>query len=184
MEDQRKVENKEGLQIVEYAYRNYREELFLSAYKLLRNIESADDIVQHTFLDIIYKFPSLNFESRHELKKYLHLMVKSKSLNLINRKRKEIELMKVFAYEQVNARESSFSNKLERDEMEKLLHYHISKLNSITQEVIYYRYFNDLSIKDISRKLGLGEINTRVILHRGRAKLRDSLSNDSEFEDK
>ncbi len=56
-------------------------------------------------------------------------------------------------------------------EEEVKLYQAIAKLAEDDQYLIYYRYFEELSIKEISEKLGQSETNTGTRLHRIRKKL-------------
>jgi RNA polymerase sigma-70 factor (ECF subfamily) len=65
-----------------------------------------------------------------------------------------------------------------RDEKELELYNVISKLNEKDQYLLYYKYFDELSNKEISERMSLSEQNVATKLHRIRKKM-EKLLNDN-----
>lgn len=78
------------------------------------------------------------------------------------------------------AADSGSDDKAEHDERELTLYSVIAGLDEKDQYLLYYRYFEGMSVKAVARKVGLSDANVATRLHRIRAQLKGTLKDEGE----
>ena len=71
----------------QYLYETYKGLVFWIAYSYLKNKEEAEDILQDTFISFFNSYDNEKFKTENDIKNYLAMSSKNKSLNLINQRR-------------------------------------------------------------------------------------------------
>src|SRR5258708_20963566 len=125
---------------------------------MCRDAERAKDVLQEAFLRA-WRFPKTPGEP-DDFRPWLYRIM----LNLIRdhyrrqRRAREVQSLGVTSY---NAAEEA-----ERRYEKSTLAQALQKLSRSDQEVIYLRFFDDASSKQLARILGAPEVAVRVRLHR------------------
>lgn len=141
----------------------YKDSIFKVAFNILKNVQDAEDVTQ----DVIIKYHQSNkdFTSEEHIKSWLIRLTINKSKNIISSfiKRRVFPIedyMEVFRIEKSENRD---------------LFKEVMKLNYKYRIVIHLYYYEDYSIKEISKILKISENNTKVRLNRARNILKKNL---------
>lgn len=132
------------------------------ALKYLKNNEDAEDVTQNAFI-IVFKYLK-NFRSESNFSTWLYKIIYHECLKELKLKKQTIEYFPEFT------KLEPLSEIIEKEiNIEELLNY----LKPSEYIVISLFYLKEKSIKDISQITTFSESNIKVILHRGRARLKE-----------
>lgn len=155
---------------LERLYALYSEELFLYALSFAKNKPDAENLVSDAFfkLALQQKLPA-------NVKFWLFTVVKNGFIDSRRKSRRwgGISLEHAFLGGQNKTEEAVLKNETYRQ-----LYLAIEKLTAPYKEVIVFFYFCNWPVKEISEFLLLSPNQTRVVLHRGRKKLKEVLEDD------
>ena len=147
---------------------------FAVAYRIIKDPEDSQDIVQESF---IAAFENLNtFKGESKFSTWLYRIVTNKALAHKNKKK---------YFDEVED-QGQLENDYEEDvdiRNEKLVKDALSKLNDKERFVIDMFYYQDQSIKEISLITQSSEVNVKVILHRARKKMNEHIQRIHKFAD-
>lgn len=142
---------------------NHRDLAFSIAVNIVKNKEDAEDIVQNSFIIVLKSLH--NFRNESKFSTWLYRIVYHESLRAIKQKSNTIE----FSTTLIEPEETIQNNDKEIN-ITKLL----SSLNEKEYMAISLFYLKDKSINDIVKITSLSKTNIKVLLHRGRQKLKKS----------
>jgi RNA polymerase sigma-70 factor, ECF subfamily len=153
----------------ETVIRLHQEPVFRFAYLLVRDPVEAEDIAQETFLRAYRAFTS--FDPQRTLRPWLL----SITANLSRNRRRSLgrymaALGRFFhadAHEQVGVEDLSA-----RKEEKQVLWLAIQRLSETDRQVIYLRYFLELSVDEVAQATGVASGTVKSRLHRSLKKLR------------
>lgn len=154
--------------------RAHQEAVFRFAYLLLGDPDDAEDIAQESFLRAWKHLKQ--FDATRPLKPWL-LSITS---NLASNRRRSAgryfaALLRAFRDEPTTIRiEDKSAQHLEANELRNA----VQKLNPADQQVIYLRYFLDLSVGETAQALQVAEGTVKSKLSRALAKLRAVIQQD------
>ena len=152
----------------------HQEAVFRLAYLLLGDPDDAMDIAQESFLRAWNHLPS--FDSSRPLRPWLL----SISANLARNRRRSAgryfaALLRAFRDEPVSERiEEQTARNFQARELWKA----VQKLNVLDQQIVYLRYFLDLSVAETAEILKVAEGTVKSRLSRALEKLRDIIRQD------
>lgn len=150
-----------------------KEKLYKIAFAYLKNEEEALDIVS----DTIYKA----YMDINKLKnpQYFNTWITRILINsAINRLKKNERIVLIDEYEKVESFNLNISD-IESDIPKCIdLYNAIDKLNVKSKSIIILRYFQDMTISEISEVLKIPEGTTKVYLHRALKKLKVELEEE------
>ncbi|MCH4888616.1 sigma-70 family RNA polymerase sigma factor [Acidaminobacter sp. JC074] len=163
---------------LEEIYLTYKRDLYITAYSILKRHELAEDMVQTTILKI---HPFLDKISEIKCKKtrsYLVIIVRNLCIDYMRRSKKE-HLTDSHIEEVIT---SDLLTSLIEDEIigrEKTtdLNDLVETLHPTYKEIIKLRYYDDLTIDEISQVLGISKNNVSVRIKRGLESLK-KISNE------
>lgn len=133
------------------------------AYSQMKNKADADDVYQEVFYRYIRKRPCFD-SAEHEKAWFIRV-----TLNCCKTSLKSFWKTKVCELD-----EKFEDTKFEKED----LSFALKKLPKKYGAILYLYYYEDMSISDIARSLGLKEGNVGVILSRARRKLKDILEKE------
>lgn len=142
------IDDKSGLKRI---YEQYWEQLYLSAYSILRDSDPCKDIVQDVLLQLWIRRKDVKIDS---LKSYLFTAVRYKVLTYI----KSANNRKVFIEPGELERLAGFDlmkDRLDEQDAEKLLEQGIALLPERCQQIFLLSRKEHLSNKEIANKLGI-----------------------------
>ncbi|WP_332646607.1 RNA polymerase sigma factor [Lysinibacillus sp. 54212] len=146
---------------------NYTDLLFRIAYYYTQDVQISEDIIQETWIKFYW---DRNYQERNELKAYLATIVTNKCK----------DYLKSWAYRKIVLHKKlSFFNSIKSyDELYESspLEEEVLLLPLKIKEAIVYFYFEDFSIKEISRILTIPEGTVKSRLRRGKELLKERLT--------
>ncbi|GKU25226.1 RNA polymerase sigma factor [Clostridium folliculivorans] len=145
-------------------YKIYSDMLFKICMIYLGNKEDAEEAVQESFLKLIYKSPQFN-SNEHEKAWLIRV-----TINVCKDILRSIWRKRVINTEDI---ERYYDSSKELEIMEEII-----RLPSKYKDVIYLYYFEDYSIKDISKILKVTESAVKMRLKRGRDTLKIKLEGE------
>ena len=154
-------------------YNRYWDKLFGAAYKRLRDVEAAEEIVQDIFTNLWLRRGELNIKS--ELPVYLFSAVKYRVINYVHKQavKKAFEVKGAIVYSELDnsTEETVIANDL-RGRIEK----HVNLLPDKCREVYQLSRDQYQSNKDIARQLSISEKTVENQITKALKRLRTSLN--------
>ena len=156
-----------NLEEFEKIMEKYMEKLIFFIYGYVKQIEAAEDLAQDVFVYLLVNKDKFHFKC--SLKTYLYLIAKSRALNYLKSKNtKVLQIENYTNIEDLKELEDIVFNEIRDDNLRKA----ILKLDTKYVTVIYLSEFEGLKIRDISKILDLTESKVKILIHRGKKKLK------------
>jgi len=147
----------------ESCYGEYSDKVNGYLFKRLRNTHDMEDVSQETWLDV-----HLNLKrgfQPHNVRKWIFCVAGRNYIDFVRWGPKAS-----FYFDHDIKQEEC--NQKDREERIKSLQESLGKLRESHREVINLKYSKELSVEDIASRLDVSESNVKVMLHRGRNKLK------------
>lgn len=163
-------------------YDTYKDEMFYTAYLILRNKLDAEDIVQETFLTLISYLDHLKENTPQKNWNFIVTIVKNKSFNYYKkRKRKqEMEIPEEEWEEHDLVDEELEIRVMEREEVQSVIEL-IGQMEQSYQDVLLMRYYHGMKVREIADIIDKTPDNIRHISQRAKKKLQSMLEEDGYF---
>ncbi len=129
-------------------YNKYSSSLFSAAFKLLKDSDACEDIIQEVFVHIWLKRYDIQV---NDIKSYLYQSVKYKVIDLVRRKKVSIPLSEI---EDIIATERTDSHVL-KQEIETVIDRSVEDLPQRCAEIFKLKKEHYLSNKEIAQKLNI-----------------------------
>lgn len=149
---------------------HYTEFLIRLAYGYVKDLQTAEDIVQEVFIKFYHH--QKDYEERGELKAYLTQMTVNKSK----------DYLKSWAYKKVQLQNKLLPpvgkgnvDELIRKDEQSIIGDAILELPLIQREVLIHYYFNEMTVTEVAKLLSIPESTVKTRLGRGRELLRNRL---------
>ena len=143
-----------------------------TSYRLLGNHEDAADCFQETFVS------ALEFCRRQRVRNFSALLASLATARAIDQLRRRFRRshceMDSVDWSSLQSTNPSPSQRAQRQELTDSLRNSLSKLPTQEAQAFCLRYLNDMSYRQIANELGIKANAAGVLLHRARAKLRES----------
>ena len=150
----RRMQEEDDQSALEYLYERYRQELFVSAYKLLKDKEQCEDILQEVFVDLWLKRKERHVSGA--VRNYLFSMVRYQVFKEIRKGSARPELYEDISERIVYGQSSHSSNTpIEYKELWNALQDAIHTLPERCREVYVLSKEKQLSHKEIASKLNI-----------------------------
>jgi RNA polymerase sigma-70 factor (ECF subfamily) len=161
---------------IEMFVRQYETGVFRLALSIIGDQAEAHEITQETFIAALRSLPS--YQERKSLKAWLYTIALNHSRSHL-RKRKVVErltttLTSIFRIE--TQKQISPEEELIQNEKEAAIWNSLNQLDERHRIVVILRYFQELSIAEISQVLSVNEGTIHSRLHNAREKLRNALN--------
>lgn len=165
-----------------------RSDLTRFAFLILRDVHTAEDIVQETMLIAIEKQDG--FKNKSSLKTWLFAILRNKSLDKLKQGKRVINIADLSNENDDALEESLFNQKgrwnleaqptswgnpedsFEQTEFWRIFEACLHNLPEKTSRIFMMREFLELEVEDICKETKISTSNCWVTLHRARAKLR------------
>lgn len=160
-------ENKTSLpEEFERLYREHATFVYRTAFRITRNAEEAEDILQTIFLRLLRRESSPDLQKHPRA--YLYRAAVNAALDTIESRRNRSETADVRGIEAIlHSPDSSAKEKLHEQ-----LHKAIAELSPGSAEVLILRYMHNYSDAAIAKMLGKSRGVVAVTLYRARARLK------------
>lgn len=164
-----KIGNK---QVVEEIYTKYNKLVYGIAFSILKNKEDSEDIVQILFSKL-YSLEESKLPNNNE-SSWIYTITKNEVINLLKKKRKDIDLESIYEIEDIN---NDLNKIIDKDTYNRL----ISKLDDKEKQIISLKILSDLSFDEISRLLSIPTGTVKWKYYKSINTLKILLSNLSMF---
>jgi len=166
------TKNKDYEKMVEL-YELYEQKIYYVAYSILNNIQQAEDIVQETFI-ILYqnleKIYSLNTE---ELKRYILRIAKNKSIDGYRKNKRHEMVLDEYQRESPEVADENIDEWEQRLMSEVQIDTLLTELNDSYRQIFKYKVFYNLTYQEISKIMGITEVNARKQFERARKRVQN-----------
>lgn len=143
----------------------YTPRLFRYLFQMTRNAHDAEDLTQDTFVKAFRRLPKFNAPAAFTA--WIYTIARRTALNHFRSARPVEELTETSH----PTTDPDPSNRAEaRDDWNHLWKI-ASRLKPEYHEALWLRFAEGLSVEEVARTMGLGQIHVRVLIHRGRQQL-------------
>jgi len=148
----------------------YKDLVFTLSLRMLKNREEAEEVSQDTFIKV---YKSLNkFKGDSKFSTWIYKIAYRTSLDRIKKNKKHLNDIAIdeFTEHQLKTIDNALDN-LEHKEREQAIQDCIALLPSDDSFLLTLYYFEDQTLEEISKTMGLSSNNIKVKLFRSRKKL-------------
>lgn len=162
-------------EFTKFVNKNYKK-FYNFAYFYIGNKEDTEDILQETFIKIYNNYSSL--KDKKLLENWAIKILRNQCIDFLKTEKTKKYVTSILEFLNLKAPEDNEPHKIyERKEIRTIINDALNKLKIKEKEVFILKYYNNLSIKEISKITGLSESNVKVTLFRSVKKLRKFLKN-------
>ncbi len=154
--------------------KKYEKNLVYFITRYVKNVEIAEDIFQDVVLYMLENKEKYN--PKYELKTYMYMIAKSRSINYINQNQKIVEIPDDLADE--NLLEEIICSNERKEKIQKV----VNKLQLDYQLVIYLTQIEGLSYKETAEIMEKTESQIKTLAHNSKKKLRKLLVEENVVE--
>ena len=154
----------------EKLYTEHRQTMYKVAFAVLNNPEDSEDAVHKAFVKIADNFSKIKKIPCQEITPYLVIIVRNAAIDIYNKNKQKAEHTAEF-YDESTAVDVDYFENIDYDELVKT----ISQLPQIYKDVLFLRYVNDFSVKEISKMLDISVDTVWKRLERARKMLKELL---------
>ena len=154
-------------------YEKYKRNMFGYAYRMLEEVELAEDAVNNAVLGLIRNVKTLMRLDENKVLPYIITCTRNASYDILRKRSRNMEVL---------MEEMEFSGKTNREwdvdlttEDFIFVHEAIRKLPERYQRLLLLRYFHDHDYKTIAREMGISMSNVSVSLCRAREALKKEI---------
>ena len=166
------IETSQNFDLLRDEFDLIQKKLMSLSMRYQKSYWEAEEVVSETYLQAMQKWSQ--FEGRSKLSTWLYKICVNKNLERLRRSRSATENLKIFAYNcliHIRHKEAEFIGL--REDFRQAL----EKLDEREKSVFLLVVFEEFTHKEIAEILDISVSNVKVILHRGRKKLMNLLSN-------
>lgn len=151
-------------EFIQSVINRYSDMIFRVSYQYVQNKQDAEDVLQEVLFELLDHLNHTDFQSDDHLKAWLIRVTINKSINCAkhNARRKKYE--------------KSFSREVYINPQYDDLDYILSKLSATDKEVIYLRYYEGYSAKEIATIMNKTEQSIFKRMSRARVQLKNFIS--------
>ena len=149
---------------------NYKDIAYNLALSIVKNQEDARDITQDSFLKVLEKIGSFRNDSKFST--WLYRIVYNQSVGFLKKANHTCPIDNDLHYNQPG-------NEKDTEELISELYRAINSLAETDRDIIMLFYLAEKSVKEIALIAGLSQGNIKVILHRARKKLYNTMDHAS-----
>jgi RNA polymerase sigma factor (sigma-70 family) len=159
----------------------YKDLVFSLALKMVKNREEAEEVAQDTFIKV---FKSLSqFKGDSKFSTWIYKVTYNTCLDRLKKQKREQQVVSIdeFNTNQIKSIDNAL-NKMENEEREKAIQDCIQLLPADDAFLLTLFYFEEQSLEEIAKVIGLTSNNVKVKLFRCRKKLTSILKEKLEIE--
>ena len=153
--------------------RDYKDGLILYLNSFVRNIDTAEELTEETFVKIVIKKPKYNEKS--SFKTWLYAIGRNITLDYLKHNKKDTVLQteSLQGYD-----EECLEKSYIRKEDKILIHKAIKKLKPEYRQVLWLTYFEDFSNKETAKLMKKSVHNIETLVYRARKTLKTELEKE------
>ncbi len=167
----------------EQLYIDYRQTMFYSAYKILKNSYDAEDAVQQGFMRIMDHLKDIDENDVGKTRSYLSIVARNMAVDIYRKKKRE--MMHTISYDEhelfiEDPEGQAFEDEEDDKSLEEALAKALKKLPMKYADVIRLTYVHGLSSDKVGEILNISSDNVRQRLVRARKKLGELIEKEVE----
>lgn len=164
------LDTPEEKSIFEQLYRLYRQDMYKTAYGILKNKYDTEDAVHEAFMRVMKNLTKISEIECPQTHAYLLIIVRNVSLNIIKKLTKTVvvDVETVEITDDFELEEYVISN-MEVERLKNIL----EQLSDEYYEVLFLELFMEFNISEIAEQLGLTYDNTKKRIQRAKKKFRE-----------
>ncbi len=167
------LDNPEEESKFEELYNQFKPTLITVAHQILDDMDLAEDAVHDTFLSLARNMKKISGRKCIQIRNYLIIIVRNASYRIYNKRKKEICIEEF--EDNIPDLQNIEIDTEDKAEQQKLMAL-IKTLDEKYADVLILKYFYDLPDKEIARSLGISLENAKIRLYRGKAMIKNKLS--------
>ena len=163
----------EGQMKFEYIFNMYSKQMFYVAKGVVGNNEDAEDAVQDALIRIASNLESVNTEDAARTRRYVLTAARNAAINILKKPSRfaTVDIEDIF---DLGCDDVSLASLVEENSAEAIIGC-IRDLDPVYRDVLYYRFVEEMSEKEIASLLGRKYGTVKMQVKRGRALLIKSL---------
>lgn len=154
----------------ELLYNKYKDKIQYFVYNIVKDYQKAEDITQDVFIYVMQN----KIKEGYTFKYYLYLVAKSRAYNLINMKKRRIEINEDY-YNSTEQVGQDVADIVTKNEKRKAIMSAIDMLDDRYKNAIYLVKIEELTYQETAQILGESVQNVKNLIHRGKKELRKIL---------
>ena len=172
------IENEEDREFCRKLSEQFDSAMYHVAYGILKNSADAEDAVQESYIAIINNLDKISRENCHKAWNYIVTIVRSRAINVYRRRNRESKMDEetIENLLQESQGDGEIFELPDGSSMSEL----IGRMKYPYKDVLYLRYYNELSYEEIATALDTTVDNARHISSRARKKLKDAITSACE----
>ena len=174
------MEKDERSEKIEQLYSLYRNVMFYTAERILRDHHLAEDAVQKAFLKVLDNLHKISEIDCNKTRAFLVIIVRNVAITMYNRQKKQAIPIEEIERLETESPQSPFDTVASRDSVEAIAGY-IGQLDKKYADVLNLKLYYQYSDTEIAGLVQTSPENVRVRLHRGKRKLAALLKGDERF---
>lgn len=155
--------------------KHYRNNMILFIQQYVRDFGAAEDLSQEVFVKIYLKKP--HFSGRSSFKTWLYAIAKREAINYAKKQKAHANIEGDHAL----ADENDYLAVIFENEEKRALYDALGQLNGDYRRVLYLKYFEELSVKDIAKLLKKTPKQVTDMLYNAKKTLSAVLERENEF---
>lgn len=160
---------------IEELYELYEQKIYFVAYSILKNVQQAEDVVQETFITLYKNLKKLCNLNTHELKLYILRIAKNKAIDSYRKNKRHGEFLEEYQREAIETVDENIEEWEQRLMSENKIDTLLSVLSESCKQVFKYKVFYNLSYQEISKLMGMTEVNVRKQFERSRKRVHNMI---------
>ena len=147
--------------------------LFTNSY--VHNLSDAEDIAQEALIKLSIRRPKLVHEN--QLKAYLFKICRNLSVNHLRKQKRHTDMSQELT-ENIEDDMQEIESRMELKESAQILHHAMQKLKLEYREILFLRYFEQLTIPECAKVMKCSERQATAVSYQARQALRKILEKE------
>jgi len=148
----------------------YNRMVFTLSLRIVKSREDAEEVAQDVFVKA-YKNLN-NFKGESKFSTWIYKIAYYASLDVLKRKKRFVNFENISKFKEVNVENVKDAlSYLQDEERKKVVNEALLKLNEADRIILTLYYFDELSVKEISKVVNFSEDTIKIRLFRSRKKL-------------
>ena len=164
---------------LELIYEKYRNRMYITAYRVVKNPELAEDVLHDTFVALSKNTEKLKDVDSLYTASYVTKAAKNRALNMVKKHRED----NLLSIDEIDvASDESLLDKICSEENYNIIVSSILALDEKYRDVLSLYYLNELTVSEIAVALSRKESTVKQQLARGRHKLIENVKKGDGYE--
>lgn len=155
--------------------RDYKDGLILFLNRYVNNIHTAEELAEDTFFKLVTGKP--RFAAKYSFKTWLYTIGRNLAINHIRRFGR-LSKVSLEELESIRSEEEALEQSYIREDQKILLHQALSKINRAYSQVLYLKFFEDLTNEQISAVMKKSKRQIENLIYQAKRSLRSELDKE------